>query len=120
MGLGYDDSLLSEGRHPTRDDLDAVSTEHPIYLIHVSSHLGAANSLGLALANISSETQDPPGGKIRRYKNSTEPNGVFEETAAYPLQQLAMSAYKDPVGSVKKAMEIYAMNGITTVSRWSL
>ena len=69
----------------------------------------------MALANISSETQDPPGGKIRRYKNSTEPNGVFEETAAYPLQQLAMSAYKDPVGSVKKAMEIYAMNGITTV-----
>jgi predicted amidohydrolase YtcJ len=66
------------------------------------------------LANISSETQDPPGGKIRRYESSSEPNGVFEETAAYPLQQLAMSAYKDPVGSVKKAMDIYARNGITT------
>ena len=114
MGLGYDDSLLEEQRHPTKDDLDEVSTEHPIYLIHVSAHLGAANSFGLSLANISSETQDPPGGKIRRYKNSSEPNGVFEETAAYPLQQLAMSAYKDPIGSVKKAMDIYARNGITT------
>ena len=114
MGLGYDDSLLAEQRHPTKDDLDEVSTEHPIYLIHVSAHLGAANSLGLSLANISSETQDPPGGKIRRYENSSEPNGVFEETAAYPLQQLAMSAYKDPIGSVKKAMNIYARNGITT------
>ncbi|MDC0080077.1 amidohydrolase [Pseudomonadota bacterium] len=114
MGLGYDDSLLEEQRHPTKDDLDEVSTEHPIYLIHVSAHLGAANSLGLSLANISSETQDPPGGKIRRYEYSSEPNGVFEETAAYPLQQLAMSAYKDPIGSVKKAMDIYARNGITT------
>jgi predicted amidohydrolase YtcJ len=114
MGLGYDDSLLEEQRHPTKDDLDEVSTEHPIYLIHVSAHLGAANSFGLSLANVSSETQDPPGGKIRRYKNSSEPNGVFEETAAYPLQQLAMSAYKDPIGSVKKAMDIYARNGITT------
>ena len=114
MGLGYDDSLLAEQRHPTKDDLDEVSTEHPIYLIHVSAHLGAANSLGLSLANIHSKTQDPPGGKIRRYVNSLEPNGVFEETAAYPLQQLAMSAYKDPIGSVKKAMEIYARNGITT------
>jgi predicted amidohydrolase YtcJ len=114
MGLGYDDSLLKEQRHPTKDDLDEVSTEHPIYLIHVSAHLGAANSLGLSLANINSHTQDPPGGKIRRYENSLEPNGVFEETAAYPLQQLAMSAYKDPIGSVKKAMEIYAKNGITT------
>ena len=114
MGLGYDDSLLAEQRHPTKDDLDEVSTEHPIYLIHVSAHLGAANSLALSLANISSETQDPPGGKIRRYEHSSEPNGVFEETAAYPLQQLAMSAYKDPIGSVKKAMSIYARNGITT------
>ena len=114
MGLGYDDSLLSEQRHPTKDDLDAVSTEHPIYLIHVSAHLGAANSLALSLANINTETKDPPGGKIRRYQNSSEPNGVFEETAAYPLQQLAMSAYKDPIGSVKSAMEIYAKNGITT------
>ena len=114
MGLGYDDSLLSEQRHPTKEDLDAVSTEHPIYLIHVSAHLGAANSLALSLANINTETKDPPGGKIRRYQNSSEPNGVFEETAAYPLQQLAMSAYKDPIGSVKSAMEIYAKNGITT------
>ena len=114
MGLGYDDSLLSEQRHPTKEDLDAVSNEHPIYLIHVSAHLGAANSLALSLANINTETKDPPGGKIRRYQNSSEPNGVFEETAAYPLQQLAMSAYKDPIGSVKSAMEIYAKNGITT------
>ena len=114
MGLGYDDSLLSEQRHPTKEDLDTVSTEHPIYLIHVSAHLGAANSLALSLANINTETKDPPGGKIRRYQNSSEPNGVFEETAAYPLQQLAMSAYKDPIGSVKSAMEIYAKNGITT------
>ena len=114
MGLGYDDSLLAEQRHPTKVDLDAVSTDHPIYLIHVSAHLGAANSLGLSLANINSESNDPPGGKIRRYENSLEPNGVFEETAAYPLQQLAMGAYKDPIGSVKKAMDIYARNGITT------
>ena len=56
MGLGYDDSLLEEQRHPTKDDLDEVSTEHPIYLIHVSAHLGAANSLGLSLANFNSET----------------------------------------------------------------
>ena len=79
MGLGYDDSLLAEQRHPTKDDLDEVSTEHPIYLIHVSAHLGAANSLGLSLANINSKTQDPPGGKIRRYENSLEPNGCLKK-----------------------------------------
>ena len=36
VGMGYDDSLLAEKRHPTRLDLDQVSTDHPILLIHVS------------------------------------------------------------------------------------
>ena len=66
------------------------------------------------MADIDSESQDPPGGKIRREVNSSDPNGVLEETAAYPLQQLAMSSYKDPMGSVTKAMQVYASNGITT------
>ena len=114
IGMGYDDSLLEEQRHPTRKDLDAVSTTNPIYLIHVSGHLGAANTLGLSLANITSESQDPSGGKIRREINSSQPNGVLEETAAYPVQQLAMTSYKDPMGSVVKAMQVYASNGITT------
>ena len=114
IGMGYDDSLLEEQRHPTREDLDAVSSINPIYLIHVSGHLGAANTLGLSLANITSKSQDPSGGKIRREMNSTQPNGVLEETAAYPVQQLAMASYKDPMGSVVKAMKVYASNGITT------
>jgi predicted amidohydrolase YtcJ len=114
IGMGYDDSLLEEQRHPTREDLDAVSKINPIYLIHVSGHLGAANTLGLSLANITSKSQDPSGGKIRREMNSTQPNGVLEETAAYPVQQLAMASYKDPMGSVVKAMQVYASNGITT------
>jgi predicted amidohydrolase YtcJ len=114
IGMGYDDSLLKEQRHPTRKDLDAVSTINPIYLIHVSGHLGAANTLGLSLANITSESEDPSGGKIRREINSSQPNGVLEETAAYPVQQLAMASYKDPMGSIVKAMKVYARNGITT------
>jgi predicted amidohydrolase YtcJ len=114
IGLGYDDSLLEEQRHPTREDLDEVSKEHPIFLIHVSSHLGAANSKGLELAEINADTKDPAGGKIRRYSDSNIPNGVVEETAAYPLQMSAMQAYKDPISSVKEAMQVYAGHGITT------
>ena len=47
-GWGYDDSLLLEKRHPTRDDLDQASTTHPIVIRHVSGHLASANSLALS------------------------------------------------------------------------
>ena len=81
VGSGYDDSLLAEGRHPTRDDLDRASTAHRIVLTHVSGHLRTANSAALAAAGVTAGTPDPPGGHIRRRAGSREPDGVLEETA---------------------------------------
>ena len=81
IGYGYDHSLLAEQRHPTRDDLGVVSTEHPVLLMHVSGHLAATNSLGLRQSEIDAESSNPAGGVIRRREGSREPNGVFEESA---------------------------------------
>ncbi|MEQ8262919.1 amidohydrolase [Pseudohaliea sp.] len=85
VGFGYDDSQLAEQRHPTRQELDAVSTEYPVVIIHQSGHLGVGNSKALALAGITAESDDPPGGVIRREAGSSEPNGVLEETGFFQL-----------------------------------
>ncbi len=84
VGFGYDNATLKELRHPTREDLDAISTEIPVYLVHQSGHFGAANSKALEVGGITSETPDPPGGIIRRDANG-EPDGVLEETAHFPV-----------------------------------
>ena len=81
MGIGYDDTVMEEKRHPTRDDLDAVSTEHPIIIMHISFHLAVMNSKALEMAGIDAETPDPEGGHIQREPNSNRPNGVLEEAA---------------------------------------
>jgi len=94
VGFGYDDSQLAEKRHPTRDDLDAVSTELPVLVIHQSGHLGAANSRALEIAGVGAETEDPEGGAFRRREGSREPNGVAEEYAFFRLLG-AMSAGLD-------------------------
>ena len=44
IGFGYDNSQLKEQRHPTRADLDAVSTDLPVLLVHQSGHIVAVNS----------------------------------------------------------------------------
>jgi predicted amidohydrolase YtcJ len=66
IGFGYDDAQLKEQRHPTRQDLDAVSTDIPILPIHQSGHLAAVNSKALELAKITAASRNPPGGVIRR------------------------------------------------------
>jgi predicted amidohydrolase YtcJ len=76
-GVGYDDSQLAEQRHPTRDDLDKVSTDIPVLIIHQSSHLGVANSKALEIAGVTAATKDPNGGVFRRREGSQEPNGVL-------------------------------------------
>ena len=83
IGFGYDESQLAERRAPNRDDLDAISTEIPIYLVHQSGHFGAANSKALELAGITAESEAPPGGIIRRRAGSNEPDGVLEENAHF-------------------------------------
>ena len=37
-GMGYDDAMLAEGRHPTKEDLDKVSKDIPVMVIHISGH----------------------------------------------------------------------------------
>ncbi len=81
FGTGYDDSQLAEQRHPTRDELDAISTDIPIYVGHQSGHLGVVNSKALEELGITAATPDPDGGVFRRREGSKEPNGVLEENA---------------------------------------
>jgi hypothetical protein len=83
IGFGYDNAQLAELRHPTRDDLDAVSADVPIVIIHQSGHLAVLNSAALEVVGYDAATEDPEGGVIRRRAGSREPDGVLEETAFF-------------------------------------
>lgn len=119
MAYGYDDSLLAENRHPTREDLDKVSTDYPIYMMHVSGHLGTSNSAALAAVGIDANTPDPEGGVFRRMADGKTPNGVVEEKASYALlmpQFMAMA--KNPElfkEKMVKAVDYFASYGVTTI-----
>lgn len=85
IGFGYDDAII--GGHPTRQELDLVSTERPVLAIHQSFHLGAVNTLGLQELGFSADTPDPDGGVIRREDDCPPygtPSGVLEEAAFTP------------------------------------
>ena len=120
VGHGYDDTLLAEMRHPTRDDLDRISADRPIAISHVSGHLAVANSAALELMGIDESTPDPKGGHIVRDPNSPDqrrPNGVLEETAAreVSLKTLNIDA-TDAMRMTQLATNEYLKYGVTTAS----
>lgn len=115
-GFGYDDSLLAEQRHPTRDDLDRASVNHPIVIRHVSGHLSVGNSLALEQAGISAATENPAGGVMRRRSGGNEPNGVMEETAMGALPGSSANSNPQKTAQLRRAaIDLYAGYGITTI-----
>ena len=115
-GGGYDDTLLAERRHPTRADLDRVSTRHPIYLSHISGHLAVANSLALKRAGIDKDTPQPAGGRFRKDPKTREPNGVMEESPAFGRvsRLLPEPSAEDMLAAIERAAYEYASVGVTT------
>lgn len=116
IGTGFDDAVLKQKRFPTKEDLDKVSTEIPICIIHISGHFCVLNSKGLEMSKITSASKDPAGGLIRRVKGSQEPNGVLEELAGIPVFFPLISPSDPTLATyyLDKAQEMALKYGYTT------
>lgn len=115
VGFGYDPAQLAEQRHPTLAELDQVSTEVPVYIVHQSGHIGVTNSKGLEVLGIHAETMPPEGGVIRRDSDG-QPNGVLEGNAHFPslaklLGQLGPEGF---LAFARAGTEMWARYGYTT------
>ncbi|WP_204113280.1 amidohydrolase [Shimia biformata] len=115
IGFGYDNAQLAELRHPTRDDLDAVSKDVPIMIVHQSGHIGVANSKTLELAGITDDSTPPPGGVYQRDGNGRV-TGVLEEYAFFQalfplLGNLGPDGFKE---FAKAGAQMWASFGYTT------
>lgn len=116
FGLGYDDAVLRENRHPTKEDLDKVSKDIPVMAVHISGHFSAVNSKALELLKTNSTTPDPSGGVIRRMPGTKEPNGVLEELASIPHMLKVISPTDPKLADfyLDKGQEMAVSYGYTT------
>jgi predicted amidohydrolase YtcJ len=116
LGFGYDNSTLAELRHPTREDLDKVSKDIPVIIVHQSAHLFAVNSKALEICGVTAATPNPAGGVIRRRADGHEPDGVLEETAGFPvvMKLLSRIGAEGSKQFARSGTELWARFGYTT------
>ena len=115
IGWGYDPDLLAENRHPNKLDLDGAFPDNPVFLLHVSGHMGVLNSNALAKIGMNENTPNPAGGMIVRLPNSNEPSGLVQETAVYAARQaLPVPTPEQMMQLLKEVQNLYASHGITT------
>lgn len=116
VGFGYDNSQLKELRHPTKEELDAVSRDVPVIVIHQSGHLASVNSVMLKAMGYDANSKDPAGGVIQRKPGTTEPNGTLEETAFFAGAPVVISRV-GPDGLkafAREGAKLWARYGYTT------
>ena len=108
--------LLESDTVPHKAILDAVTTEHPVYLGDSTVHAAWLNSPGLAAMGIDRETPDPQGGVIMRDPDSGEPTGVLVDNAAYNILK-ELPVYTDEQYQTALAWSMHEMNkvGVTTI-----
>ncbi|MFT5656803.1 MAG: putative amidohydrolase YtcJ [Gammaproteobacteria bacterium] len=117
LGLGYDDSLLEEQRHPTRRELDQVSSQVPIYLWHSSGHMGVANSAGLLKLGVDGNSPSSANGLFGRDARSGKLNGLLQEQAAPSLREITRNlTLVDYFQILRTASADYSQWGITTAN----
>ncbi|WP_126972654.1 amidohydrolase [Gynurincola endophyticus] len=96
IGNGYDDAIMSEHRHPTRQELDSVSITHPIIVIHSSGHASVVNSAMLNFLEIDEDVKDPAGGHYGRDPETGRLNGKLEENASFSALLKVTSSLPKP------------------------
>lgn len=115
VGSGWDEAAFRPEGRPTRQMLDALVPDRPVFLINNSRHQAWVNSAALAAAGIHRETPDPPNGELVRDRDG-EPTGSLQETAMLLVRNIV-----PPPTTAERASDLLAalrqMNshGVTTV-----
>src|SRR5882672_10711409 len=87
VGSGWDEGKLTERRYILASDLDSITPNNPVWLMHTTGHYGVANSYALKLAEVRQDTKDPPAGTIDRDARGN-PTGVMKEAAMALVSRL--------------------------------
>jgi predicted amidohydrolase YtcJ len=111
----WHEAQLKEQRLPLRDDLDAIAPRHPVVLVR-GGHEYILNSAALARWNITTDTPEPPGGRITRYPDGRL-NGELVDTAKSMVKlppappRTSRQQIADRIADYKKLNEA----GLTTI-----
>lgn len=115
IGRGWNQTLWEENRFPTAADLDQVIPDRPVWLSRVDGHAGWANTKAIQLAQVSTDTPDPVGGKIIR-DNRGRPTGVFIDAAeGYVQTVVPESNREEQTLALNAALSLLSSFGVTSV-----
>lgn len=115
LGGSWDHENFPGTELPTRQMIDAVTPDHPVFVSRLDGHMALANSLALQLAQVTRETKDVPGGLIVRDANG-EPTGILKDAAMdFVERMIPPRSWEEKLTAARAATAYAASLGVTSV-----
>jgi len=115
VGGNWDETKWNPPNMPTKELIDAVTPDTPVFVSRYDGHMGLANSVALRLAGVTAETPDPPGGTVVR-DDQGNPTGALKDAATdYIDKVIPPLTHEQRLKIVKRALAYAASVGVTSV-----
>jgi predicted amidohydrolase YtcJ len=120
-GVNFDQSKFKENRLPTRQDLDRISSSHPIVIRRCCLHTIVANTMALEIAGVGRGYDGGTGG-IVEFDSKGEPNGILREQSTKIFDEIIPDALSDDAEKRKMMLKVFedmTSKGITTIHTYA-
>jgi len=115
LGGDWDETKWTPAELPTRELIDPLTGDTPVFVSRYDGHMGLANSSALRAAGITAQTPDPPGGAIVRDAKGN-PTGALKDAAQDMLyQHVPPRSHDERRHAVQRALAHAASLGVTSV-----
>ena len=115
LGGDWDETKWNPAQLPTKELIDPVTPDTPVFVNRYDGHMALANSLALRMAGVSAKTPDPPGGTIVRDARGN-PTGALKDAAMeYVNKVIPPLTHEQRLLAVKRALAHAASLGVTSV-----
>ena len=118
-GGNWDHENWTPATLPTRELIDPVTKNNPVFVNRLDGHMSLANSVALKVAGIDRNTKDVAGGVIVR-DASGDPTGILKDAAQELVEKVIPEPTPDQIRTAVRAAQTYAnAQGVTSVQDMS-
>jgi predicted amidohydrolase YtcJ len=115
LGGRWDETKWPKPELPSKELVDPVTGDTPIFVERYDGHEALANSAAMKLAGVNAKTADVPGGVIVR-DASGNPTGIFKDAAQELIRKkIAPMSHEQRLRAARRALEHAASLGVTSV-----
>jgi len=115
QGGDWDETKWNPLSLPTKELIDPVTPDNPVFVSRYDGHSALANSAALRLAGVTSQTPDPPGGVIVRDPQGNPTGDLKDAATDLVFKVIPALSHEQRLRAVRRALNYAASLGVTSV-----